>query len=91
VQNEKDIQARNDRAAAYLGAAGITVQWDRKEQISHSKYVVADGERVLLGTMNWSVNDMQNNHQLNLEMEDGALATQLKRFHDERLAEAQPR
>lgn len=44
----------NAAAARYLAERGVTVRYDRPEQLLHSKFLVLDGEVAVVGSHNWT-------------------------------------
>ena len=67
----------NAAAQAYLTAAGIPVQFDSTERLLHSKYLVADGSLVILGSHNWSAGSYFVYDDLSLVIQSGELAQTL--------------
>ena len=72
-----EITKINEQAYANLKANGIDVHLDSPTQISHQKFIVADGQDVLLGSSNWTNSDFNQRHQINWRVEDGSLGGQL--------------
>lgn len=69
------ITAANKEAAQYLHEKGVTdIFWDRPEQISHAKYIIRDGEEVLMGSTNWYDKDFDVNHQINAQVSSAGFA-----------------
>lgn len=64
----------NAPAQAYLTAAGIPVQFDATERLLHSKYLVADGSLVILGSHNWSAGSYFAYDDLSLVIQSVELA-----------------
>ena len=64
----------NAAAAGRLRALGVEVKLDTPDKMTHSKLVVVDGRKVLLGSTNWTGNSMGNNNESNLVLDDAALA-----------------
>jgi DNA uptake protein ComE-like DNA-binding protein len=67
----------NAPAQAYLTAAGILVQFDTTERLLHSKYLVADGSLVILGSHNWSAGSYFAYDDLSLVIQSVELAQTL--------------
>ncbi|MBK8986496.1 MAG: helix-hairpin-helix domain-containing protein [Chloroflexi bacterium] len=67
----------NAPAQAYLTAAGIPVQFDSTERLLHSKYLVADGSLVILGSHNWSAGSYFVYDDLSLVIQSVELAQTL--------------
>jgi len=67
----------NAPAQAYLTAAGIPVQFDSTERLLHSKYLVADGSLVILGSHNWAAGSYFAYDDLSLVIQSAELAQTL--------------
>lgn len=67
----------NAPAQVYLTAAGIPVQFDSTERLLHSKYLVADGSLVILGSHNWSAGSYFAYDDLSLVIQSVELAQTL--------------
>ncbi|MFO7683749.1 MAG: phospholipase D-like domain-containing protein [Chloroflexota bacterium] len=67
----------NAAAQAYLSAADIPVQFDSTERLLHSKYLVADGSLVIMGSHNWSAGSYFAYDDLSLVIQSVELAQTL--------------
>jgi len=70
----------NAESLKRLLALGVDVQLDTPQKMLHSKLVVVDGRKVLLGSTNWTGNSMDNNNETNVLLDDPALADLFGRY-----------
>lgn len=70
----------NAAAVARLLALGAEAKLDTPEKMTHSKLVVVDGRKVLLGSTNWTGNSMGNNNETNVLLDDPILADLFGRY-----------
>lgn len=64
----------NARSLPYLQQLGIDVKLDDPEKMLHSKLIVADRKRVLLGSTNLTGNSIDNNNETNVLIDDPVIA-----------------
>jgi phosphatidylserine/phosphatidylglycerophosphate/cardiolipin synthase-like enzyme len=69
-----DGATRNQATAARLKAAGINVQYDSNNLITHEKVVSVDGSKVLAGSHNMTNTSMDKNNEVSLSINSPALA-----------------
>ena len=73
----------NYETAKFLAGKGVQVKWATKEYANtHSKFAVADGEKVLAGSVNWSRHAMFLNREAALAVEDAAVAAEFARIFE---------
>lgn len=72
-----------------LIAAGCRV-WLEAPPFDHSKVAVADGRWVLFGSSNWDNRSLRLNFELDCEAFDPALAQEIERLIDEKIARSEP-
>ena len=70
----------NAASVARLLALGADLQLDTPQKMTHSKLVVVDGKKVLLGSTNWTGNSMDNNNETNVLLDDPVLAALFGRY-----------
>jgi phosphatidylserine/phosphatidylglycerophosphate/cardiolipin synthase-like enzyme len=63
-----------------LLALGAEAQLDTPRKMTHSKLVVVDGKKVLIGSSNWTGNSMDNNNETNVLLDDPVLADLFGRY-----------
>jgi hypothetical protein len=56
----------NTPAKEYLEAAGIACRFDREDKLLHSKLIIIDRKRVVIGSHNWSAGSYFQFHDLSL-------------------------
>lgn len=82
-----ELVERNRKTVERLKKAGLTdIFFDRDTFFSHSKYLIADGERFLLGTGNWNRTDVEEHPQLYLRVENKPMADKLSRHLSHQIA-----
>ena len=72
-----------------LIAAGCRV-WLEAPPFDHTKVAVADGRWVLLGSSNWDNRSLRLNFELDCEAFDPALAQQIERLINDKIARSEP-
>ena len=65
----------NNRAAAFMGQLGLAVRRDEPDQRSHSKLIIVDGKRVVLGSANWTWSAFYRNREHSIWLADDSIAT----------------
>jgi phosphatidylserine/phosphatidylglycerophosphate/cardiolipin synthase-like enzyme len=58
LPDRKSLNRVNGRAAAALRRAGIAVEFETPERVTHSKVVIVDGRFTLVGSHNWTANSL---------------------------------
>lgn len=70
---------RNYRTVRNLRSAGIhNLFFGQPFHFSHSKYMIADSQKIALGTGNWLLEDVEIHPQLHVYVEDSQLAKRLR-------------
>jgi len=70
-------------AMTYLQEAGVDARWDSESRTMHSKFMVIDGEIVVVGSTNWSYYSMTKNNEANVVIHSKDLAKDfIKYFED---------
>lgn len=70
----------NAAAVARLLAQGGDAKLDTPAKMTHSKMIIVDGRKVLLGSTNWTGNSMGNNNETNVLLDDPVLADLFGRY-----------
>ena len=76
--------------AAYLRAAGIDVRWDEDARTTHTKSLVVDGRRCVVGSTNWTASALGKNREQSVLIDSPALAMDLTRRFEALWEIAQP-
>ncbi len=63
----------NSKAGAYLEKEGISVRFDQADTLLHSKYVILDNERVVIGSHNWTKGSFYEYDDISLGLESTSL------------------
>ena len=72
----------NRRVKDYLAGKGIRVRFDAPESVNHSKLLVVDGEKVLIGSHNWTAASFRRQHDMSVEIHSKAFAAACARRVD---------
>ncbi len=78
----------NSAARRFLTAAGVTCRSDSGAKLLHSKYLVIDRQRVVMGSHNGSAGSYGRFDDLTLAVEGETLANQVLGRFDEQWAKA---
>ncbi len=82
-----ELVERNKKTMKRLHEAGVKeVYLDLDTFFSHSKYLIVDGNTILLGTGNWNRSDVEEHPQLYLQVENPALSDSLSRHLSHQIA-----
>jgi phosphatidylserine/phosphatidylglycerophosphate/cardiolipin synthase-like enzyme len=76
----------NDRAAAALRRAGVPVEFEKPERVTHSKVVIVDGRFTLIGSHNWTANSLLTYGDASIMIDCPRVADDCKRDFDVRWA-----
>lgn len=81
----------NYKTAEYLTANGIEVRWATREYTNtHSKTMVVDNRRVLVGSINWSRNAAKTNRESGAIIDDARVAAEFLEVFESDWAKAAP-
>ncbi len=69
---------KNDAAAAWLAAHGITVVWDEESRTSHAKILLIDQRSALVGSHNWTRAALLDNREASVLLTDPQLIEPLR-------------
>ncbi|MDP8249177.1 MAG: phospholipase D-like domain-containing protein [Candidatus Tritonobacter lacicola] len=69
-----DEIASNRESAPYLEQAGVDVKIDGPEKKTHCKIIIADSDKVLMGSTNFSNSSLGRNNETNVFIESRAVA-----------------
>lgn len=61
-----DEYASENSAFEYLGENGIPVKYDSRDVTTHAKLVIIDGEKVILGSTNFSYYGLEKNNEVDV-------------------------
>ncbi len=83
-----DITNANIHVANKLFDAGIDVYLDAEEKISHAKMILLDGKKKILlqGSTNLYRGDMNENHQINIRLDDPAIVAKAQAWLTAKIA-----
>ena len=70
---DDDVKS-NSESAPYLESAGVDVKIDGPEKKTHCKMIIADSEKVLLGSTNFSDSSIARNNETNVLIDSSAVA-----------------
>jgi phosphatidylserine/phosphatidylglycerophosphate/cardiolipin synthase-like enzyme len=66
----------------YLINNGIDVSWAEGFHVTHSKFMIVDGEIVIVGSTNWSENSMKYNREASVVVYSKDLSSSFERIFD---------
>jgi phosphatidylserine/phosphatidylglycerophosphate/cardiolipin synthase-like enzyme len=72
----------NAKVQEYLTSKGIAVRFDAPDSVNHSKFLVADEDKVLVGSHNWTAGSFHRLHDLSLEVHSEGIAALCTGFVD---------
>lgn len=78
---EDDVDSNTERVKA-LTAAGVRAKLDSTKRTTHTKLLVTDGNRALLGSTNWSYSSMRKNNETNVLIENDELCGYFANYAD---------
>ena len=74
---------KNKRAYDYLRQNGINVLYDEVSKVMHSKALVIDKRKVIVGSTNWTEAALTESNELSLYLENKAIAKEIIKRIDE--------
>ena len=87
---EKRVIA-NDNGKSYndLSSYGVDVKWAAETfQLTHSKFLIIDNKKVIVGSHNWSNAALKKNREASVIIEDTKTVSEFKRVFEEDWAKA---
>lgn len=75
-----DEFSRENNAYDILQANNVSVRMDCEHTTTHTKLIIVDGERVLVGSTNFSYYGLEKNHEANVYVEDRDLASAFTKY-----------
>jgi phosphatidylserine/phosphatidylglycerophosphate/cardiolipin synthase-like enzyme len=70
----------NDELVRYFGQN--VVQFESPKQYNHDKMVIVDNQKMLIGSMNFSQNALDNNREIGIIVTDQKFIDQQKKLFD---------
>ncbi len=67
-------------ACRYLSRRGVEVYVDNPRITTHAKVMIIDGEKVLLGSTNWTYYALEKNNEVSILIRDPVLAQQMREY-----------
>lgn len=67
----------NQKVYELLSTSGVGVSYDSPEKITHSKLIVIDGCKTILGSHNWSYHSLRLNHEAGLLIDSCQVASEI--------------
>lgn len=84
ILERRVISNENTNHYAELKAYGIGIKWaSRAYALTHAKSIIADGERVLVGSHNFSENALDENREASVIIKSAAAAGDFRRVFEE--------
>jgi len=72
----------NTRAKNFLAANGVPVKFDSEDRLLHSKFVVVDGQTVVVGNHNWAIGSFFEFDDVSLAIASSTLAQEFSNRFD---------
>ena len=66
----------NQRAADYMKGRGLSIRRDEPDRRSHSKLIIIDNQRVIIGSANWTYSAFRRNREHSVLLHDLPIAAQ---------------
>jgi phosphatidylserine/phosphatidylglycerophosphate/cardiolipin synthase-like enzyme len=76
-EGEDRTTKRNRQTGKILSDGGVKVIFDSLKKTNHAKWMVTDGESILLGSTNWTYYALTNNNEVSVLIRSKALAKEL--------------
>jgi len=68
------VEGKNESMFIYLKKEGIDAYYDNKTLLTHSKVIVIDEEKVIIGSANWTVSSLHRNYEASVLIKSPKLA-----------------
>jgi len=66
----------------YLKENGVPVKYDGKEQTTHTKLIIIDSKKIIIGSTNWRYYSIEENHEANVLIESPDIAEQYEEYFE---------
>jgi len=76
--NHKGVARTNEPVANALRAAGADVRFLKEGRCCHSKLLLVDKSKIIIGSHNWSAASLQENYEMSLFIESAKMAKVLR-------------
>jgi len=74
---ERKVEGKNEPLFIFLKQQGVEVYYDNKMSLVHSKVIVIDKDKVILGSTNWTPSALYRNYETSVLIESPELAEEL--------------
>lgn len=74
----------NKRRFEMLKKLGVSVKYDQRDKVTHSKLVVIDKSKVIIGSHNWTAGSFEKYRDMSLLIESTNLASEYHRLYNKR-------
>ena len=79
-EGEDRTTINNRQSGKILSEGGVTVIYDSPSQTTHTKVLIIDDERVLLGSTNWTYSALSNNNEVSVLIRSKEIAKELTAY-----------
>ena len=79
-EGEDRTTINNRQSGKILSEGGVTVIYDSPSQTTHTKVLIIDEERVLLGSTNWTYSALSNNNEVSVLIRSKEIAKELTAY-----------
>ncbi|MBN1160281.1 MAG: hypothetical protein JXA43_03605 [Candidatus Diapherotrites archaeon] len=83
-----DEYSEENNAFDMLKAAGIEIKMDPENITTHNKLVIIDGQKVIIGSTNWSYYALDKNHESSVLIHSPLLASQMTEYFNDAWVES---
>jgi phosphatidylserine/phosphatidylglycerophosphate/cardiolipin synthase-like enzyme len=92
VREKEDRTTKsNRRTGKMLSDGGVEVTYDSLSKTTHAKVLIADGQRILLGSTNWTYHALSSNHEACVLIHSREVAKELTEYFNRVKAEGRKR
>ena len=86
-EKEDRSTQRNRRTGKMLSDGGVEVTYDSLSKTTHAKVLIADGQKSLLGSTNWTYPSLSSNHEACVLIRSREVAKELTEYFNRLKAE----
>lgn len=79
---DNNLNVSNFAFAETLKKYNIPVRFDDPDTTTHCKFGIFDGEKVLIGSTNWTYSALEKNNEVNILISDKDIALELKKYFE---------
>ena len=73
----------HEAGLTYLRERGVPIKYDGKNQTTHTKLIILDGKKVIVGSTNWRYYSVEKNHEANVLIGSPEVAQEYEEYFEE--------